>query len=212
MIRRDGTDIPPEAWDELYPRLRVLADSPPWTMIRPPINCCPLTAVVVGAFRGGTSFVAEHLLQLGVPMGESWSYEPDSKHHYVTYEDAELATAIDPKDFALLKMLVAARNEKYPIWGFKKPSLVFFIDKVLPLLRNPHMIAIVRDPLASHQSERSHGVKGDDNLNIGDCRGHFAAVMDVIEKPRGPTLAISFERGKERPGEVREAIKEFLGI
>lgn len=213
--------IPAEAWEALFPPGRTILKAPVATVVRPAIRVRPLTAIVTGAFRGGTSYIAEQLAECGVPLGDEFS-PVTPLPHYVSYEDADLALALDPliDDFAnqqgeylpLLQEKIAHRDARYDLWGFKKPAAAFVMDRLLSLFRNPHLIAVVRDPLASHQSAALHGVTEPGRLSIPDCRAHFAAVMELVDRPRCPTLAISYERSKDRPGEVREAIKEFLGL
>lgn len=179
----------------------------------------PKTIIVLGAFRGGTSHVAELLVEIDMPMGCAWS-PVTPREDYVSYEDAELATALDPLisdwtsnqgySLSMLKFMIANRNAQYATWGFKKPSAVFIIDKLLPLFRNPHVVAVVRDPLASHQSGQAHGVTKPGSLTIPDCRAHFAAVMDVVDRPRCPTMAISYERMKEDVVGTRLSLVDFV--
>lgn len=188
---------------------RVIIDINPVTVRRPAISVRPMTVVVVGAFRGGTSFVAEALVKLGVPMGGEYA-EVVPTPNYVSYEDSEVGLAIDHKDFSALKTLIADRNSLHEVWGFKKPSSVFIIDQLLSMIRNPHIIVVVRDPLACYQSSKAHELNNKSRMPIKRCRDQHSAVMDCVERPRCPTLAISYERGKAAPEKVTEAIKSFL--
>lgn len=213
--------IPDEAWEALFSPGLSVPKAPVATVVRPAIPVRPMTVIVAGAFRGGTSYIAELLNELGVPMGDVWS-TVTPREDYVSYEDAELAIALDPlaENFhknqgdylPLLTELIAERNAKYDLWGFKKPSTVFFIDRILSCFRNPHIITIIRDPLASHQSATFHGVTEPGRMSIPDCRAHFSAVMDLVDRPRCPTLATSFERSRSRRDEMKTAIKEFLEL
>lgn len=211
MSRFDPTQIPAEAWAELFPKQRVVLDIEATTIVRPPVKARPLTVVAVGAFRGGTSFLAEQLVECGVPMGERY-VEVLPKANYISYEDSEIGPAIDKRDFKRLKNLFAERDKKHDLWGFKKPSSVFHIDTILPMLRNPHIIVIARDPLSCFQSGEAHGTVNEGDLSFKNCRGHFSLIMEIIEKPRCPTLAISYERSKANAPGLRIAIKEFLGL
>src|SRR5262245_41458279 len=106
MPRLDGTHIPADAWAALLPRTRsdgtdisthpsaeLFRDSKPkipaTTILRPSVPIGPRTAVVVGTFRGGTSFVAEALIGLGVPMGDRFVGQGDPRVPYNSFEDVD---------------------------------------------------------------------------------------------------------------------------
>lgn len=211
--------LPDDAWEALFPPGRKVIEGPVATVVRPPVQSLPATVIVVGAFRGGTSYVAEQLHECGVPIGERFSTVTPVQN-YTSYEDADLAEALDPLidnlrgNFAeympLLTEKIAARDAAFDLWGFKKPAVVFTLDRLLHLFRNPHVIAVVRDPVASHQSAAMHGVIEPGRMSIADCRAHFGAVMEFVDRPRCPTLAVSYERAKGRPGHLRDAIRDFL--
>ena len=218
----DGTHVPPEAWADLFPlQVRTKIDVPACTVVRAPLDYLPKTVIVLGAYRGGTSFIAELLAELGVWIGDVYSPVTPNPN-YVSYEDADLASALDPladnwRDSSpeyidLLREKIAERDRRFPLWGFKKPSAAFVFDKIVSYFRNPHAIAVLRDPLASHQGGIAHGVTITGRLSISDCRAHFGAVMEFVDRPRCPTLAISYERAKDRVAETRKAIMEFIGL
>ena len=159
----------------------------------------------MGTYRGGTSFLAEACKELGLWIGDNF-VRVVPKDNYISYEDGELGVAIDNKNIERIKELADIRNEQFDKWGFKKPSSVFIIDQILPLFRNPHLIIIVRDALAASQSKEAHG----GNIHFTNARMHAGSILDLIDKPRAPTLAISFERAKQQRGKMKQAIKEFL--
>lgn len=193
----------------------------PATVIRPSIPYGPRTAVVIGSYRGGTSYIAQLLAcDLSLPMGIT--YNPADAADYSNYEDLEIANVIDKvsnkfrhnplasPDWPTLVELIKARDVKHPvIWGFKKPATVFIIDQLLPLLRNPHLLVVLRDPLAIWQSDVAR--QGTNGFWCS-ARHHLGCVMDLLEKPRGPTLAISYERAKSVRKITRNAIADFLGV
>jgi hypothetical protein len=211
-----GPKFQREAWAELFPIRR--PDIAPCFVARPSIPFGPRTVVVLGAFRGGTSMIAEMSMQAGIFLGSD--FLSAAENDYECHEDTEFFGIIkqicdsgkqresDAPEWGSLRELIATRNADHELWGFKAPSAVFLVDGLLPLLRNPHLLIVARDALSTWQGSQARLAK----MPWYAVRNHVAAVLDLIERPRAPTLAISFERGKERPGEVREAIKEFLGI
>ena len=186
----------------------------------------PKTVVVIGAARGGTSFVAECLVRLGVPMGPKYGNarptDGSGVSDYVNYEDVELVSALedvmsrglvdDPSsnEWRYFRQLVQDRDLAHDLWGFKRPQAVFAIDQLLPLLRNPHLVLVMRDPVAVWTSQQARNVSG--RATWGMARHAVGCVMDLAEKPRGPTLALSFERAKEAPAVTRYMMAKFLGL
>ncbi|MCI0358633.1 MAG: hypothetical protein L0211_09125 [Planctomycetaceae bacterium] len=201
----DGTDIPASAWSELFKPSRPQTAIPAASLIVAP-KPGPKTIIVLGAFRGGTSFIAQTLYEIGIPIGPL-DNKPAEEWAYCNYEDCEIAAALAEQDWSKFAELVTARNSE-PVWSFKWPRSVFLLNGILPLVRNPHFIAVTRDPFTALQSELARDAK----LDLRATRNHARAVLDFLAAPRGPMLAVSYERGKERPGEVREAIRSFARL
>jgi hypothetical protein len=96
------------------------------------------TVLVLGAGRGGTSMVAGALSKLGIYMGESLSSY---------YEDGVLANCLSQNDKQQAKKIIQERNDKYSMWGFKKPSLRLWLW--LNLFREPVYVVVFRDAFAT---------------------------------------------------------------
>lgn len=195
-----------EAWDALLyrekPRYEI--DIPATKMFRQNI-AGPKTIVVIGAYRGGTSFIGECLQELKIPIGE-FRKGVAEKWAYCNYEDVEFKDVVEAKDWNKLQELATANDAVNDIWGFKVPATVFHLDFILPLLRNPHLIVVTRDPLAAHQGDEARSNK----VTFNAARFHSNAVFDCLTHTRAPTLAVCFERGKSARAEVKQAIREFI--
>jgi len=189
---------------------------PAVSVIRPPVHTLQKTIVVIGAPRGGTSFITKILADVGVYMGEY----PTGSDDYDCMEDARFTESIKAimslkgdeceKAFEQWQALEAIAREldgQHRVWGFKRPQSMFVIDRLLPLLTNPHIVIVLRDPLASLQSDNARG----GHIPWSGARHHAAVVMDMLEKPRAPTLAVSYERGKEQPEYVKREVRRFVG-
>lgn len=209
-ICRDWTQMPPPPPE---PRISAV------TEIRMPVHSWPKTVLVLGAYRGGTSFVSGLLREIGVYMGKCVQAEQIPGATYENHEDREIWAALDElrirrdeksidEQWEVIRGLIAARDAEHSTWGFKAPASVFYIDKLLTLVRNPHLVVVLRDPLASLQSDPAHGKS---SLNWSKVRHHMATVMDVVEKPRAPTTVVSYERGKDQQMHVREKLRAFVG-
>jgi len=149
-------------------------------------------------------------------MGQQWMKE----EHYPTYEDLSLSIALwdvierkrhdrpDSNEWRYMRQVIADHDAADEVWGFKHPLLIEIIDPFLALVRNPHIVAILRDPLTCWQSERAYNGRG----TWEEAKSITQRMFDILGKPRGPTLAVSYERGKVAAGEVRKAIQEFLQL
>ncbi len=93
---------------------------------------------MLGVPRGGTSMIAGLLRLIGIPMGE--------RIDVASNEDLDFpeARASGPA----LSELIRRRNEQFEVWGWKDPLSYTYFEQVLTYLRNPHIIAIFRDPVA----------------------------------------------------------------
>ncbi len=139
------------------------------------------TAVVLGAWRGGTSMIARVLLELGVHMGDPSKFvKSDNDLGYLNYEDQEFNNALwtqpvlrplqeyvldrgrEPtkadfeKGFPALRSLISNRNKEFSLWGWKQPASTLWFHywtDLADILRQPHFITVWRDPLAVWQHE-----------------------------------------------------------
>ncbi len=166
----------------------------------------PKTVVVLGAFRGGTSFVAEILYRLGVPMGVD--YDPAAAVDYSNYENHALARLLTARDWPAVEAYVQQQNEAHDLWGWKWPPTVFHLPRVLPLLRNPHLIAVTRDPVACWQGDYTRG----GSVSLTDMIWHCFRVASVLFNPSCPCLAVSFERGRLQTEATISAVAKFLEL
>ena len=196
-----------EAWNELVhiKRPNYELEIPAAKIFRKGIPG-PKTAIVIGAYRGGTSFAAECLQELHIPKGQFRTGTAE-KWAYCNFEDIDFKEPLDTKNYVRFAELIEIRNREHPnIWGMKNPTTIFHLDVVLPMFRNPHLIVVTRDPLAAQQGDAVRS----NRVDLIACRNHSAKVLDCLTSTRAPTLAICFERGKNARNEVKIAIQEFL--
>ncbi len=165
----------------------------------------PKTAVVLGTYRSGTSMIAKILYDMNVPMGID--YDPSEAEDYCNYEDYLMAAALNARDWPAVERLIAERDV-LELWGFKWPGTVWILPELLPRLRNPHLIVVLRDPLSAWQSDRAHGGR----ITLADALGHMAAVQAVVKNPPCPCAAVSFERARGAVEMVARQTVEFLKI
>ena len=112
----------------------------------------------------------------------------------------------------MLRRLIGQRNAEHKQWGFKLPSLHTLMrhDEV-GLFRNPHLIAIYRDPVAvavRHAiSEHADAASG-----LANTIGAMAALARFAEQAGCPTLFLSYEKVLSFPPLLVDSVLDFCGI
>ncbi len=162
------------------------------------------TILVTGIARSGTSMVAAVLRAAGLHMGDFV--------HDVVHEDGQMQEILQSRDTAMLRRLIGQRNTQHKQWGFKLPSLHTLMrhDEV-GLFRNPHLIAIYRDPVAvavRHAiSEHADAAAG-----LANTIGAMAALARFAEQAGCPTLFLSYEKVLSFPPLLVDSVLDFCGI
>jgi hypothetical protein len=141
------------------------------------------TVVVLGAPRGGTSMVAATLRKLGVMMGETL----DSQH-----EDRHFRREVPLEDMIAT---VKRRDESYDLWGWKLPNAVYYVERLVPHLRNSHFVAVFRNPYSISRSsaECDNRTYGPRLLDV--AVNHTKVLVDLIGRLDAPTALASLEAG-----------------
>jgi hypothetical protein len=200
-------------------------------VVNPPTDSREKTVVVLGAFRGGTSLIAQLLHELGVFMGERLA-PPDRE--YDTVEDLQFQEllhrrdlltreCLTPADFsstdlAALQALIRQRNHRHALWGWKYPGTVVWClhAGLAGYLRQPHFITVFRDPLAVFQHELDTGhVKPADVRRREGRSFHWVGLelQRLIEhavRADAPHLLVSYERVRTGGPAVKEALVESV--
>lgn len=179
----------------------------------------PRTFVVFGVPRGGTTMVARIVEQLGVPMGQDLP---------TNYEDQAFNFDFMPDEFkadrskmrASLIEAIRQRNQSHSVWGWKYPRANIYLNQILEHVRRPHLICVLRDPLAS--SLRPMGRK-DFRAKRGKLMGspiklieqHLAwqnRNLEIIRKSNCPSLICSYEKAVVSPADFVKEIAGFVGL
>jgi hypothetical protein len=150
--------------------------------------------------------VALTLRGLGVPMGDGLA-----KNH----EDLDFYASLHSHDLShrSLLPLVNVRNQKFSTWGFKSPLLLEnnALTRIIPMLRNPMMIFVFRNPLATAESRARRD--GDDPVQaLLRWDRLFGYMRDAISQTNCPVLAINYDASVARPGEFVRELAQILGL
>ena len=161
------------------------------------------TIIVTGLARSGTSMVAAMLDAAQLHLGT----EVDR----VVREDLEIARVLGHDRLA---EIVADRNARHPVWGFKRPNLHAFGPEMVAAFRSPRLIVTCRDPVAvgrrSMLSERYPDMAAAAEAEAAAREG-LAMLSFAIALPC-PVLLISYEKALEDPARLAQAILGFTGL
>ncbi len=162
------------------------------------------TLLVTGLARSGTSMLAALLQGAGVPMGDH-VYEPIN-------EDAEITQMLRARDLFRLDALIERQNAKAPVWGFKMPDLHHFLQhNELDRFRNPHLLAIFRDPVAvgarNALSEQADGTEA-----VIEAAAAMHSLAQFARASQLPFLFLSYEKALVFPRVFIENVLVFCGL
>jgi hypothetical protein len=169
-------------------------------ILRPANSDAVKTIIVLGTPRGGTSMVAATLRKLGVMMGEGLGHQ---------HEDPKFRRTIPVAD---MLVTIAERNAAHSLWGWKLPNSVYYVEELLPHLRNPHFVAIFRNPysISRSSSERDQREYAPRLLEV--AANHTKRVSDLVGRLQAPTALASFEAVVKQPDEFVTGLAEFIGL
>lgn len=162
----------------------------------------PRTAVVLGIARGGTSMAAGALRGLGVHMGDDLGFN---------HEDTAIQRAVSQQAFEDFAEIARARDAEHDLWGFKFPEASMVMDRIHPVLRQPHYLFVLRHPLTRGQSavKRTGGDLGD---AVADALRSYQAIFGFLDSVDAPALLVNYDQATvDREATVRQ-IADFLGI
>lgn len=164
----------------------------------------PMTVIVMGVTRNGTSLIAKLLQGLGVFMG----FEVDG----AMLEDKEIENLLHrPFPQLKFKALVEKRNRLFHVWGWKIPRSFEYLNEIEPIILNPYYIIVFRDVLAiSLRNELALGGPFQSYMDRAIKRN--AQLIQIINKSKVPTLLVSYEKALLNPEFLVRTLSNFLKI
>ncbi len=167
-----------------------------------------MTVPIVGVPRGGTTMVAAVVHALGIDIG------PAKDLAGYTFEDQSM----NQSQLGLQLAYIARRNRERTIWGWKDPTAINTVRSLFFALRNPRMIVVFRDILATIDSE----MRFDKAQHITPNRAFsdlakatvnwWMANMEFVYQTTFPLLLVSYERALHMPDIFIQQLAAFLGI
>ena len=172
----------------------------------PPASNAPITVIVSGVGRSGTSMTAAVVNALGIPMGRT--------QNEAVFEDKEFVAALLYFDWGLMRALIDKRNRETSRWGIKFPSLQnhIFPDQ-LDRFRNPYLVLVTRDPVATAaRATISDPEGGSDAEAFYNVSEQAYDMMRFVQKVKLPTLLLSYEKFIAFPEKTIDGIARFCGL
>jgi len=167
----------------------------------------PRTVVCMGTPRGGTSMVAGAIKGLGVFMGDG--LKPNVEDPLFNPDvDRELSFEAFK---ARLPQVIAARNDAHRVWGWKYPRANRYLEGILPLLRNPQLVIVHRDPVPA----TIRGKPGGDIAALKELRRRLRMELDnlkLAQEAKCPALMVSYERAAKSPEDFVTRLADFLQV
>jgi hypothetical protein len=163
----------------------------------------PRTIICTGLGRSGTSAVASLVEFLGVWVGVP--------AHSRNRENKELIRALGDGPEAASR-LIAEYDERFPVWGFKAPSLRKRLHETLELFRNPLVIVPHRDVVGRLGRQTVSGQQQATFERLQSGIQNQRRLIEELERVSAPQLHISFPLLTESPEQSLRIISDFTGV
>jgi hypothetical protein len=86
------------------------------------------------------------------------------------------------------------------------------VENLLPHLRNPHFVAVFRNPFSISRSSAERDSR-DFNLRLLQvAANHTKRVVDLLEKLEAPAALVCFESAVRQPETFVSNLAEFIGV
>ena len=143
------------------------------------------TLIVLGVARGGTSLLSGSLHNLNIFTGDL-SVKP-------VFEDAKLAKAFESKDDKLVDEILEMYNSQHDVWGFKRPSMISYIDEIHHKFRNPIYLIVFKDIFSISVRQKISM-----NLNVVDqlknTLNNYNKIIEFINSSNPNAFLFSFDK------------------
>lgn len=164
------------------------------------------TVVIAGIPRGGTTMVAAAVEALGVYLG------PEEDLRNFTFEDQVMNRPYLNEQHDRIKQ----NDSNHDVWGWKDPGAIHPLNELGHALRNPRVIVVFRDMLASIQGElrfdQEHELSRPVNDLIDNTLDRYEKNWTFIKRTRLPMLLVSYERAINDKGGFVTSLINFIGI
>ena len=170
------------------------------------------TILIIGQARAGSTMVSSILNQMGIPIGNNFGpvHEDNDLGKYVQ----DLKSGTSPDGF---RREIKKRNKLYSKWAWKRPDMYEIIHCFIKRIRNPFIIAVLRDPV-SIASRNIISLEGNDgslqcqeSILIQNAINEQSKILEKINELKLPTFMISYEKVLSNPILFIQSLSKFVG-
>jgi hypothetical protein len=159
------------------------------------------TIIIVGLPRSGTSMSAKALFDLGVWMGD--------RIDLAVFEDVRIAEALEKKTEDLCG-IIEDYNNRFDIWGFKRPMAFEILKNHINKFRNPRILVMFRDPLAISERNRI-SVHMPIEIALQSATEQIVNLIKFSLSIHTPRMLVSYEKAISKPEKFIEELVKFAG-
>lgn len=170
------------------------------------------TILIIGQARAGTTMLATLLNEIGIHIGANFG--PVHEDNDLGKHVAQLSASIVPEIFL---EEIKNRNHSYQKWAWKRPDMYLYLAKLLPLLRNPQVVCILRDAVSiSRRNEISLNQEAGGSHSISnkvvEALEEQRKLVEAVESCNIPALLLSYEKIITKPKDFLLGFLEFVGV
>lgn len=190
------------------------------------------TVLVLGVARSGTSMTAGMLSILGVELNEEKSPpKVAAQNPKGAFENINFGTLTSKMHKALsegkpLRIVKKQYNDRLaemitiheqPLWGFKSAASHHILSIILPLVKNPHLVIVVRSLMHNAQSWQVHmkEVYGK-NVTLQEALKNLSESQHILMRnslaATCPKFFTSYEGIKQDPWKEAERMAKFIEV
>jgi|GEM_PF-3495251 hypothetical protein len=166
------------------------------------------TVLIGGNYRGGTSVLTKMVVQCGFALPGEYGKNLENRALQAILHRRRKANKKE------LKPLIEKYDATHPRWVLKHPGVHRHLSRAISLWRSPGVILILRDAVASAQSEKRNGHKKPiEELYLRNQENNAAMLKTAqdLKKKGTPVLLLSYEHLLQRTASVAEQLVNFLG-
>lgn len=157
------------------------------------------TVIILGVPRGGTTMVAGVAKRCGLSIGDNL---PGN------LEDPDFSQTAG-HDVAQMEAAAARRNAVMKVWGWKYPRAASYLPALLPKLRNPRIVMVWRDLMATAARNVARGKPIRESLRAASRIQ--AKNIELVEADPCPILHVSYEKAVRDPAAFVHILADFIG-
>lgn len=100
------------------------------------------------------------------------------------------------------------RVAQHQAWGFKDPTLIDYLSDVIPYIKSPRFICVLRGPVAIAMREEMAGNPFDAALRLTVARQ--SKIVAFLDSCDFPVLFVSYEKLLLRPWDTFKVVSSFV--